>query len=416
MRVSRAIASRRAANRVTLALARAQIRRGFRHVLAIAADALLRELRGRRVVLVVREVGTGAAYRWSGGRLSGAAAPISVARLQPHEVRRCFLPADPPSWSAVRRGERWSVVALDAHGARTSGVAATDAATVAESVQASKHLLSLAVARRGEWDGRLVVIDPRIPWNRGAGLFAARQLVAAAEIALDNVYLLHRLRVRSAASERIRIARELHDGIIQSVMGVQIQLHALSARLSARAHPIAPDLARLAAVLRDEALNLRDMMHGMQPSDLEPEHLVDAIAATVKRFQHDSGISARFVSNIDRLALPPRACRELTHVVHEALVNVRKHSRASEVKVSLTLDGGACVLSVADDGDGFAFSGLLTEQDAAFERIGPRVIRDRVRLIGGQLRVVSAPRRGTGPSGAHLLVTIPIADGYAIAG
>jgi len=225
-----------------------------------------------------------------------------------------------------------------------------------------------------------------------------------------------RARAEERADERIRIARELHDGIVQSVMGVQIQLHALAARLSARSHPIAADLARLASVLRDETIGLRELMHGMQPMELDPNHFVDTVAATIKRFQHETGIATRFITNVDRMPLPPRSCREIAHVVHEALVNIRKHADASQVKVALTLNANACVLSIDDDGEGFQFTGLLTQNDAAYEQVGPRVIRDRVRLVGGELQVVSAPRRGDAPSGAHITISIPLADGYAIAG
>jgi len=157
-------------------------------------------------------------------------------------------------------------------------------------------------------------------------------------------------------------------------------------------------------------------MQGMQPAELDPERLVDTIAATVKRFQHETGITARFICNVDRVPLPPRTCRELSHVALEALVNVRKHSGASQVKVTLTLEGPVCVLSIDDNGEGFGFNGLLSQDDAAYEHVGPRVMRDRVRLVGGTIRIVSSQRRGTDPSGAHLTISIPLASGYAVAG
>jgi two-component system nitrate/nitrite sensor histidine kinase NarX len=168
-------------------------------------------------------------------------------------------------------------------------------------------------------------------------------------------------------------------------------------------------------VLRDEALGLREMMQGMQPAELEPDRLVETIAGTVRRFQHETGIRASFIANVDRVPLPPRACRELAHVVQEALINVRKHSGASQVKVALTHERGTCLLSIDDDGAGFPFSGRLTPKDSAYETIGPRIIGERVRRIGGDLSVVSAQRRGTAPSGARLTISIPLND-YAIAG
>jgi signal transduction histidine kinase len=409
----RPAARRRAAERVALAVGRAHIRLGVKHVLAVVADALLREVDGRRAIFVVREHATGQLFVWSAGRLAGPEAEqIRLTRPQTHDVAPYF-DAVAGAWSAVRGAHGWTVAGLDDAG---NAAARPLAEKIAGRLQARRHVLGFRVARHDEWEGRLFLVDARVRWNRIAALETARHLVAQADTSLDNVYLLHRLRVRSASAERQRIARELHDGIIQSVMGVQIQLHALSARLTARQNPVSTELARLAAVLRDEALALREMMQRMQPPELDPEQLVDTIAATVKRFQHETGINSRFISNVDRIALPPRACREIAHVVQEALVNVRKHSDASQVRVSLTRSDGGCTLSIDDDGAGFPFTGLLTQHDAAYDQIGPRVIRERVRLIGGEISVVSAQRRGTAPSGARLTITIPVPHGYAIAG
>jgi signal transduction histidine kinase len=411
-------AIRRAAVRATSILGSVEQRAGLRGALAVAAECLLEALRAPRVVLVVRDVATGNVFRWRGGRLTGPDAdPIAFDRVAPGEAP-FFLPtAAAYTWAATRdRANEWKVVVLDRDGMPAPNLAMAIDPGIAEALQAAHHLLALVVGRPGEWEARLFVIDAAIAPTRASSLTAARYLVDRMAVAMDNAYLLHRLRVRSAGNERQRIARELHDGIIQSVMAVQIQLHALSARLSSRSHPVAHDLARLAGVLRDEALALREMMQGMQPAELDPDRLVDTIAGTVQRFQHETGISARFIANVDRLPLPPRSCRELAHVVQEALVNVRKHSGASQVKVTLTRENGVCLLSIDDDGGGFPFSGRLTAHDAAYEQVGPRVIRERIRRIGGDLSVVSAQRRDNAPSGARLAISIPLPDKYAIAG
>src|SRR5262245_49447204 len=76
-----------AAERVALAVARVQFRHGLKHTLAVAADSLLRELHGRRVVLVVREIGTGSVYLWrSGTPTASGVEPVHLQRLQAHEA------------------------------------------------------------------------------------------------------------------------------------------------------------------------------------------------------------------------------------------------------------------------------------------------------------------------------------------
>jgi signal transduction histidine kinase len=408
---------RRAAERVVTAVSRVELRSGLRGALAVAGDCVLSELHARRVVLVARDLATANVVLWHAGRVADRAAePIRFTPLGPQDAAPYFTMAAAHTWSAVRRAGKWELVGFDRGGLPLSDSTATLDAQLATLLQGMHHLVGCAVGRAGEWDGRLFVIDADVPRNRPAALAGVRYLVDRIAAAMDNAYLLHRIRARSAANERTRIARELHDGLIQSVMAVQIQLHALGARQTARSHPIAHDLGRLAAVLRDEALGLRELMQRMQPPELDPDRLVDTIAGIVQRFQHETGIGARFITNVDRLPLPPRACRELAHVVQEALVNVRKHSGAAQVKVGLTHEGGVCLLSIDDDGRGFPFSGRLTAQDAAYEQSGPRVIRDRVHRIGGDLTVVSVPRRGSASSGARLTVSIPLTDKYAIAG
>ena len=148
---------------------------------------------------------------------------------------------------------------------------------------------------------------------------------------------------------------------------------------------------------------LRELMHQMKPLELGPHQLVDALEDSVQRFQRETGISARFVTQLDRVALTPRACREMAQILHEALVNVRRHSGARNVFVRLTAVNGDCRLSIDDDGCGFPFAGRFSQADLDATRKGPLVIKERVRLLGGELTIESDPGRG-----ARLEIAVPI--------
>jgi signal transduction histidine kinase len=136
-------------------------------------------------------------------------------------------------------------------------------------------------------------------------------------------------------------------------------------------------------------------MQQMKPLDLRPDELVDTLAGFVQRFQRETGITARFVTRLDRVPLAPRACQEVARILNEALVNVRKHSGASNVSVRLTTADGDCRLSIDDDGRGFPFD---------TSRKGPLVIKERVRLLGGHMTIESEPGRG-----ARLEIAVPLA-------
>ena len=88
----------------------------------------------------------------------------------------------------------------------------------------------------------------------------------------------------AAAVERRRIARELHDGVIQTVAGVAVQIAALKIRLAEESPAIGEELDRMDAVLREEVQRLRDMMQQMRPLELDPDKLVDALEDFVHRF------------------------------------------------------------------------------------------------------------------------------------
>ena len=113
------------------------------------------------------------------------------------------------------------------------------------------QMMAIGIEVPGELTGRFFLIDSQWDGDRESGLAFAQRIVRQVSRLIYNLYLLHRLRSRSAAIERARIGRELHDGIIQSVLGVQIQLHALSVPAATtsraageRAQPAGHDPAR----------------------------------------------------------------------------------------------------------------------------------------------------------------------------
>jgi signal transduction histidine kinase len=211
--------------------------------------------------------------------------------------------------------------------------------------------------------------------------------------AICNAEFLGRLRSRVGAAERARIARDLHDGIIQSLIGLEMQVDVW--RREAGVDPSAASkLGQIQNALRAEVLDLRDLIQRVKAVSIDPRHVLDHLASLVERFQRDSGITAHFVSEIDELTLSPQCCEEVARIVQEALVNVRKHSGARNVLVRVSATDGEWTFEVDDDGRGFEFAGRRSQAELDRERKGPVVIKERVRSIGGQLTVQSDPGRG----------------------
>ena len=165
------------------------------------------------------------------------------------------------------------------------------------------------------------------------------------------------------------------------------------------------EVAQIQRLVHDQAAGVRELMQRVTPLDLAPGQLVDVLRDTVNKFWLETGIVTSFTSQVEGPLPSSRTCQELVRILQEALVNVRKHSGAQTVSVQMVSQDAAWRLVISDDGRGFDFSGRLSQAELDSFGKGPRVIKDRVRSIGGELTIESAPDRG-----ARLEIAIPQAQ------
>jgi signal transduction histidine kinase len=215
-------------------------------------------------------------------------------------------------------------------------------------------------------------------------------------------YLAEHQKQLRAEVERARFARELHDGALQSLLGVEMQLDVLRGQSASPAVTVAQELGRIQDLLREEARKLRELMQQMKPLDVDAKNLRAHLVELVERFERETGITARFVCESSVVAVRPRVCDAVARIVQEGLVNVRKHSGASHVLVQVDRGNGNWRLTIDDDGRGFPFSGCFSQADLEADGKGPLVIKECVRLIDAQLRLESIAGRGS-----RLEITIP---------
>jgi signal transduction histidine kinase len=303
-------------------------------------------------------------------------------------------------YAAVDR-EKWTVVAIDSNGNPISAPVVGPIKALRES-QSFDSLVTVAfLFGAGEWRGRIFLFNPSWRGEKQEELRFLLDMVHQVGPAVYNVYLLHRLRRRAGAAERARFARELHDGAVQSLIAVEMQVDVIRRQAEA-SKPIGAELSRIQGLLREEVLKLRELMQQMKAIDVDSQRLLGVLSDTVERFQRETGITARFVTDLDALDMPQRVCREILRIVQEGLVNVRKHSGARHVLVRLGSGKDSWNLAVEDDGKGFSFSGRYNQQRMDEEGKGPMIIKERVHLIAGELTVESNPGQGT-----RLEVTVP---------
>jgi signal transduction histidine kinase len=295
--------------------------------------------------------------------------------------------------SRSRHNGQISAIGLDADGNHVSLDNTENLERLARNYE-FRHIAAVSFVLGREWLGRVFLLDPSLG-ETDEELHFFLELARQAGPAIHNVLLLRRLRLRAGAVERARFARELHDGAVQSLIAVEMQVDVLRRQSTVRPEQVTSELARIQSLLREEVLKLRELMQQLKTLDVDSRRLVGVLTDTVERFQRETGIAAHFFPEVTELNMPQMVCREVVRIVQEALVNVRKHSGAKQVVVHLGEKKGQWKLLVEDDGRGYPFSGRLSHTELDAMGKGPLVIKERVRLIEGQLTIESNPGQGT---------------------
>jgi signal transduction histidine kinase len=220
---------------------------------------------------------------------------------------------------------------------------------------------------------------------------------------LENLFLLRHMRARAIEAERSRISRDLHDGILQTLLSVDIQLNVIRKKLPQSPEQVAEPLESLHHTVRSETAELRQLVTDMRPVGVQSADLVDLMRGFAERFRNESGMGLDLLIDAAELQVPDRICRELFQIYREALFNVKKHAQATHVVVKLWQNETRVVLVVDDNGEGFSFAGRFTGDELDRLRLGPISIKERSRSVGGILTVESTPGHGS-----RLTVEVPL--------
>ncbi|MCC6626729.1 MAG: GAF domain-containing protein [Chloroflexi bacterium] len=222
-----------------------------------------------------------------------------------------------------------------------------------------------------------------------------------AAVAVENARLYQQTRELGVIEERNRLAREIHDTIAQGLTGIVLQLEATSTLLDTRPERARQRLTKVTELARSTLSEARRSVWNLRPQPLEEQSLFEAIETEASRLSDDGlMVQCELVGEPEKPA--PETENAVYRIAQEALQNIRKHARATEVDVVLAFDENRLILTIADNGRGFDDATLARQRTdgGGFGLLG---MRERARLINGQLEVQSTP--GTGTS---LLITAPL--------
>jgi signal transduction histidine kinase len=265
-----------------------------------------------------------------------------------------------------------------------------------------RSLMSVAFEQAGQPVGRIFLTNGRQPFTR-EDLGWLERIARHLSPSLENVFLLRHMRARAIEGERSRISRDLHDGILQTLLSIEIQLDVLRRKVSQVPDQAVASLANLQQTVKNESAELRRMVTDLRPLRVQSADVVDLMRGFAERYRNESPLALDLLIDSAELHAPDRVCRELFQIYREALNNIKKHAKASHVVVKLTQDDSRLVLVVDDNGEGFSFAGKFTGDELDRLRLGPISIKERTRTVGGVLTVESNPGHG-----ARLTIEIPL--------
>lgn len=252
--------------------------------------------------------------------------------------------------------------------------------------------------------GWLFVLDKSgmIADDLSLGILVSHQVTALMDQRLASAGLLR----NAAAEERLKMSRDLHDGLLQTLTGLALQLETLRHLLDRDAEAAKKQLGEIQQQIVEEQRGLRNYIVKLKPladtPENDPQNLdirLNNLAATIQQLW---GIKVM-------LALPPALnlhdlSEDIYNLLRESLINSARHAQASSVQASLSVQEDFLCLRIADDGRGFPFHGSYDLAELTALDLGPRSLIERIKVLQGQLCVES------NSSGSALTMSVPLSN------
>ena len=248
------------------------------------------------------------------------------------------------------------------------------AARTTELTVANRHLTaSFAATQKGQAELKFLFEESEFMQKKLRHL--ARQLLTAQE------------------DERRHISRELHDEVVQTLVGINVELAALGQAAELGPHALKARIARTQRLVQKSVTAVHDFARELRPAVLDDLGLIPALHAYTKQLAAKKNLKIHLTAFAGVETIDNEKRTVLYRVAQEALTNVGRHAQATEVHVRLTAIPGAVRMEVRDNGKSFQVPQTLSPKTN--QRLGLLGMRERVEMVGGTVVIESAPGRGT---------------------
>ena len=230
-----------------------------------------------------------------------------------------------------------------------------------------------------------------------------------AALALGTTILcIDRARSLAVATERNRIARDIHDTVAQSLFGIVYSLDACITMLPQQAEDVKNELIELRSLANSAHDEVRRSIFDLWPSALTIELFMADLTNYINSCCRPRSFSIIFSNNGDFNSLSSGLRRTIYRMAQEALANSARHSGANSARLCLTVTDDEVYLVVTDEGCGFDLSVALS-RSLNREHFGLQGIQERARAMGGDCEIISRPNAGT-----RVMINLPIINGYKL--
>jgi signal transduction histidine kinase len=190
--------------------------------------------------------------------------------------------------------------------------------------------------------------------------------------------------------ERRRISRELHDRVLQLLTTIQLRSELCLNELISKPEQLERELKTIAEAAHKAATEIRSLLLEKQVVHLAAGSLERRLKDEMEIFRARTGLKLEFECAIDAHDLPYEVEQELYFALREGIINAIRHSRASELNLSLTQNQTTCCVDLRDNGVGFDKSSVVGGGG-----FGLKGMRERIEKVGGHLAIETAPGKGT---------------------
>lgn len=264
-----------------------------------------------------------------------------------------------------------------------------------------RDFLSLALAG-STFSGRIFALDDT---GLTADDLVFGEIVARfVESRMDHYYLLENAQELGVGQERMRLSRDLHDGVLQSLTGASLQLEAVRAMILSDPDEARRRLSEVQAVIASDQRELRAFIRQLRPSggSTEADRLAARLSSLSDRYKQQWGVRVAVEMHGMTQLLSDAIRHEVYSIVNEGVANAAKHASAQNVDVRLAVTSDEISIRVKDDGVGFPFTGRFDLEALNESRRGPVSLKERIASLNGALVIDSTP------SGSMLEITIPL--------